>query len=1291
MIDLTGSIYSVLLLFFFYIVVQCQIEDSIYLLNTEDGEYIEAFDCFDHQSQRYCLRPKDPIVLQRDHSDQPCLSGGVRHSFDDLIVDRTSPNSILHRWRSTLEKVEDYTEYRHSNQTAPSKITWLCRCVHPQSFGKHCEYQLPLQTTITQLIATKFVNTKKKLNNEGDIVCYSTLTCDYGLLCLDWRDICDGVQQCMFGLDEANCDSIEFHECEEDEYRCRNGMCIPDQFFLDGDYDCMDMSDEKEKFDDNSCPYREATPVCDDRIISRDASSIVHVWSCGDGQEVTRRWPTPYYHDQQGCVNRRDQFFWCEMVPDETLWTLPSGRCSRTLVYNRDNLTECCYFLKICLSFSSKRHRHECEEVNKTCGASSEQVCQKSTPRHYPHAALILPYVFGDYSLLRSELKRHTWLFEGTVKCIRGESTFSTRFNESGDSLGSTYSWKNDQSMLCRANQNNKQDCVDRLGISSNRSVYHPAVCQSQTTCVSAYRTEMKRCVGLSDIDDRSFKDFTSQTCHRSRKYRLRCSDTEPSCLFVSRLGDGQRDCRSNYYDESWLGEGLTLSNLECTSSTSYNCRLLREYIASSWSLTTHNLTDLTNRVAVERLFRYFCDTFDDFADGSDEMHCEDWICSSQQWQCGSGQCISESWLFDGIWDCSDGSDEENFFHRLIEQNQSVALLDDHRYARQFSQRFPNGSLWIDCSIINRVSSRPRLPSIVSQPRQICFNTTPRENEHIHFSSNCDEQSVLDYCSRSLRKLFSNFGYLSIGACVSYSRRSVADESVPCACRNSTLNTTCGSSSVFRCWDANQTALRCNRTYGCPHQENEFLCRLVMDLTYRTRKIIQTRLKEFSLHLESDQSLSSSSSRLSVRSSPSNSTFDFNLHNDFTSLNRCNRGLAIRLNHSHDVCFCPPQYHGDQCQWHSDRLTLVFAVNLTHSKYNNMITDENIVIKYLILLLFDDQVIDNDEVHILPLDHLKRMTKIHVYLHYSRSAHFTKHRQHRFLNQSRSLTDYSYRIRIEAFEMRVNRTPSRQAVWSYLLDFDYLPVHRLAKILHFVDRNNSSLADPCHSNPCGLMENTECFRVLNRPSEYLCLCMSGYSGLNCTTRSHLCLNHYCSPRSLCQPDYSALIDGNTDKPYCICALNSIGRRCHVTPDACANHSCRNGGTCFQGLLANRALCWCRSGFAEETCETALSISDYTSTTDRVLQEELFVVQSFMINPILLLMVEVHRQLYRDPSGLFNYQRVDRSNIELLVLRIYSLSNERIHLLRILQTNDSSVPSTSPTQHNHCKDMQQMSE
>ncbi|CAF3776458.1 unnamed protein product [Rotaria socialis] len=90
-------------------------------------------------------------------------------------------------------------------------------------------------------------------------------------------------QQCMSGLDENNCDKLEFNECENDEYRCMNGMCIPEEYFLDGEFDCLDWSDEIQYYDDGNCPIEEASAQCDDRICPRNQ------WPCGDGQCIPDR------------------------------------------------------------------------------------------------------------------------------------------------------------------------------------------------------------------------------------------------------------------------------------------------------------------------------------------------------------------------------------------------------------------------------------------------------------------------------------------------------------------------------------------------------------------------------------------------------------------------------------------------------------------------------------------------------------------------------------------------------------------------------------------------------------------------------------------------------------------------------------------------------------------------------------------------------------------------------------------------------------------------------------------
>ncbi|CAF4227901.1 unnamed protein product, partial [Adineta steineri] len=53
------------------------------------------------------------------------------------------------------------------------------------------------------------------------LTCYEGLQC-HSTICLDWREICDGIINCENGEDEPDeCLLLETNECEDNEYRCR--------------------------------------------------------------------------------------------------------------------------------------------------------------------------------------------------------------------------------------------------------------------------------------------------------------------------------------------------------------------------------------------------------------------------------------------------------------------------------------------------------------------------------------------------------------------------------------------------------------------------------------------------------------------------------------------------------------------------------------------------------------------------------------------------------------------------------------------------------------------------------------------------------------------------------------------------------------------------------------------------------------------------------------------------------------------------------------------------------------
>lgn len=182
----------------------------------------------------YCQRP-DSSDDAASAIDQ-CKNGGKTKDFIDLLREGIRPFEVL-QWNSGLAIADAYAASYYSNTTPQS---FLCNCTQPGTFGRYCQYQLTHEQQSFEVSQRLQVRERFPLRYHhqlyGDILCYTTLSCNFGLLCLDWRDICDGEQHCEYGWDEENCDKLEFNECEKDEYRCDNGMCIPEDYWLDGTY-----------------------------------------------------------------------------------------------------------------------------------------------------------------------------------------------------------------------------------------------------------------------------------------------------------------------------------------------------------------------------------------------------------------------------------------------------------------------------------------------------------------------------------------------------------------------------------------------------------------------------------------------------------------------------------------------------------------------------------------------------------------------------------------------------------------------------------------------------------------------------------------------------------------------------------------------------------------------------------------------------------------------------------------------------------------------------------------------
>lgn len=169
----------------FCLIILALAKNALYLYNTDDSLSVQFYDCIIDTNLPYCRRPSQPIHLQRDQSTWYCDYGGISHNFTSLIINNISISTVLHQWRSSIEKAEEYSRYIKQRQF---NETYLCECIHPQIFGKHSEYLLPMGTTFDETINWEVEmrkNNRWDTQRYSDIVCYITLICDYGLLCLD--------------------------------------------------------------------------------------------------------------------------------------------------------------------------------------------------------------------------------------------------------------------------------------------------------------------------------------------------------------------------------------------------------------------------------------------------------------------------------------------------------------------------------------------------------------------------------------------------------------------------------------------------------------------------------------------------------------------------------------------------------------------------------------------------------------------------------------------------------------------------------------------------------------------------------------------------------------------------------------------------------------------------------------------------------------------------------------------------------------------------------------------------
>ncbi|CAF3851051.1 unnamed protein product [Rotaria sordida] len=178
------------------------------------------------------------------------------NSFPKFTFGELSKRNItsqqLYLWSTPIDIVERYQFYLNQLSTSYDKsleTQIFYNCTFPR-FGPMCQcemnYYYESQLSLYDIIHDYY---NRYPYNSTSLTCYIHLQCIRGPspLCINWKEICDGRVNCIDGkFDEEHCWQLEINECNDNEYRCTNGQCIPKSFFRDNRDipDCIDTSDE---------------------------------------------------------------------------------------------------------------------------------------------------------------------------------------------------------------------------------------------------------------------------------------------------------------------------------------------------------------------------------------------------------------------------------------------------------------------------------------------------------------------------------------------------------------------------------------------------------------------------------------------------------------------------------------------------------------------------------------------------------------------------------------------------------------------------------------------------------------------------------------------------------------------------------------------------------------------------------------------------------------------------------------------------------------------------------------